>query len=239
MLADVGVGRVFVDGKGQKYTRRYAYEYLSTTTLKWLQQNRVPGYMSGIGRRADTQRDGPRTDETTLRGTNPSLTVRATAVMASLSVAARTATQGTEAAMVATEHSEIVQRQKPQQVLFSSELVEGVFMDKKACKQYMREKLREQNVSAEVNDIRPVRHNKYFLFKGMCLRCLNHASAAVYRGTYYRRDLGVPAKTFTIFCEGTGLRDSTVVRLKRSINVRFGSMTKLQRATVPKTDFPA
>ena len=33
----------------------------------------------------------------------------------------------------------------------------------------------------------------YFLFKGMCLRCLDRASAVTYKGTYNRREVGVPA----------------------------------------------
>ena len=75
-------------------------------------------------------------------------------------------------------------------------------MEPKACRAYMRNKLADLNVSAEVTDIKPLRHDKYYLFKAVCLRCQERSSAVQYRGTYYRRDLGVIAKTFTITSQG-------------------------------------
>ena len=63
----------------------------------------------------------------------------------------------------------------------------------------MREELKARNLIVTVSDIKPMTHEKYFLFKGICLRCSPQSQSKVtYRGTYYRQAVGVSAKTFVV-----------------------------------------
>lgn len=202
MLADVGVGQNFQDAAGEKYLRKYDRRSLSFNTVRWLQENRVPGYMSGIAAPVDSSVEPSR--QPTLRNTDPTLTVRATSASWASGAETGAAAVAEVAAVPAAEgpcKAEVVPE------LVSSEIVEGVLLDPKGCRQYMRQKLAELDIVARVTDIKPVRHNKYFLFKGLCLRCLDRGAAVVYKGTYYRREVGVPAKTFSIFSHGEHAHD--------------------------------
>ena len=80
-----------------------------------------------------------------------------------------------------------------------TEIIEGILLDKPAARQRMREELKARNLIVTVSDIKPMTHEKYLLFKGICLRCSPQSQSKVtYRGTYYRQAVGVSAKTFVV-----------------------------------------
>ena len=82
--------------------------------------------------------------------------------------------------------------------MLHSEIVEGILLDKKAARAHMFELLRARNIIAEVTDVNPLAHDRYFLFQGKCLWCKDAAQAVVYKGTYCRQAVEVPPKTFTL-----------------------------------------
>ena len=73
-----------------------------------------------------------------------------------------------------------------------------MLLDKKAARAHMRKLLRARNIIAEVTDVNPLAHDRYFLFQGKCLWCKDAAQAVVYKGTYCRQAVEVPPKTFTL-----------------------------------------
>ncbi len=195
MLADVGVGQLKRDAFGNKFVHKYARQSLHSNTVRWLEENRVPGYLSGFAAVMDSV---PETSQRlSLRNTDPTMSVRATAM--TMPAAASTAAQ---ACLLAVPCSRGAPRENLVPVLVSSEIIDDVLLDPKGCKQYMRNKLAQLDLVAAVTDIKPVRHNKYFLFRGVCLRCPHGSEAVTYKGTYYRRDVGVPPKTFSIYSTG-------------------------------------
>ena len=77
-----------------------------------------------------------------------------------------------------------------------TEVIDGILLDRQEARQRMRQELKARNLIVVVSDIKPLSHVKYFLFKGICLRCSQQSQSKVtYRGTYYRQAVGVPAKT--------------------------------------------
>ena len=76
MLADVGIGQILHDGNGQRYMHKYDRSALTSSTIRWLQENRVPSYMSRIALVTDVGLVSSK--EVPLRGTNPAVTIRAT-----------------------------------------------------------------------------------------------------------------------------------------------------------------
>ena len=201
MLADVGIGQMGKGAAGNVFLQKYARSSRSGNTLAWLEENRVPGYMSGIG--ATFARRTTPEKSTSLRGTNPSVTVRATAAdpLACVGDTTGSAAKPLEAAAAVCE----IQREKQPQPMATihSEIVDGLLLDRARARDRMREVLIAHNIVAEVNDIKPLTHERYWLFKGVCLRCRGRAASVSYRGTYYRQAVGVPAKTFVLTAAGS------------------------------------
>ncbi|MCP4243202.1 MAG: hypothetical protein GY772_21820, partial [bacterium] len=195
LIADLGVGQVSRDEHGQLYLRKYHRSALSRNTLDWLEQNRVPGFMHGIGEAAPATKKA--TKAPSLRGSNPSVTVRATSGAAADAMGAAVPEQSEAAPEAAAP---LAQRKQPPPVpkILHSEVVEGILLDRKAARGHMRQVLRARDIVAEVTDVKPLTHERYFLFRGKCLRCRDASQAVVYKGTYYRQSVGVPPKTFTL-----------------------------------------
>ena len=103
--------------------------------------------------------------------------------------------------------STLVPAAKPEPVLLNSDVIPGIFLDRRECRKYMRDKLAEHDISAEVADVKPQRHDKYFSFKGICLRCPDRKAAVVYSGTNYRKSVGIPEETFRIVSQGVHVHD--------------------------------
>jgi len=115
---------------------KYARSSLSAATITWLTQNRVPGYISGIGRSRCSQ--AHEQNESSLPGTNPSISVRATAAKTPSNVALAADAEG-DVQVVAVSAEE--KKEKPKSatpVTLSSEVVPGIFLDRAGCRTYMR-----------------------------------------------------------------------------------------------------
>ena len=69
MLADVGIGAVKLDAANRKYLHKFARSSLSQNTILSLEENRLLGYMSGMGPAFD--RNARQATEQSVRGTNP------------------------------------------------------------------------------------------------------------------------------------------------------------------------
>jgi len=80
-----------------------------------------------------------------------------------------------------------------------AEVIDNIRLDRQDARERMREELKARNLIVVVSDVKPMTHDKYFLFKGICLRCSQQSQWKVtYRGTYYRQAVGVAAKTFVV-----------------------------------------
>ena len=122
----------------------------------------------------------------------PSVTVRASHGTAAQAMVAATQEQ---AAATSDPLVPMTKEKKPAATarMLRSEVVEGILLDKKAARAHMREHLRARTIIAEEADVKPLAHDRYFLFQGKCLRCEDAAQAVVYKGT-----VEVPLKAFTL-----------------------------------------
>ena len=174
------------------YLRKYHRNARSRNTLDWLEQNRVPGFMLGVGEATYFTRREHKA--VALRGTNPSVTVRASHGTAAQAMVAATQEQ---TAATSEPLVPMTKEKKPVSTtrMLHSEIVEGILLDKKAARAHMRELLRARNIIAEVADVKPLTYDRYFLFQGKCLRCKDAAQAVVYKGPT-TGSRGGPAENF-------------------------------------------
>jgi len=226
LLFDVGVGRLMQDTSGETYLHKFRRDSLSQPALTWLQEQRVPGYLFGIAPKGlSRDREAPAAVPMRIGDFQGALSPQlfkgdgradpgdsktfgaplpATAADGSVEVASAAAEAadgnvevGTAAASKAT----------PVKTL-CSEVVDGILLTQQACRERLRKHLRELNEMAEVRDVKPLSHNKYFLVRGTCLGDSSGACPVVWIGTYYRRFHGSPAKTWTVRQEGLHVHGS-------------------------------
>ena len=145
------------------YLRKYHRNALCRNTVDWLEQNRVPGFMLGVGEATCSR--GTNTKAVALRGTNPSVTVRASHGTAAQAMVAASQEQ---AAATSEPLVPMTKEKKPMSTarMLHSEIVEGILLDKKAAP-----------------DVNPLAHDRNFLFQGKCLWCKDAAQAVVCKGT--------------------------------------------------------
>jgi hypothetical protein len=149
---------------------------LTKRTLEWLQQNRIPGFMFGIAAVAVTH--APEAG-TKLRGTNPSLTVKLSGAGSSLLVPTGGQPISEGQVVGAAPPPAAPQNAMPVKTV-CTEIVPGILLDMKAARQRMRQESKARNLIVLVSDIKPLTHNRYFLFKGICLRCTRDSISNVH-----------------------------------------------------------
>ena len=191
LIADLGVGQVSRDAYEHFCLRKYHRNALCRNTLDWLEQNRVPGFMLGIGEATCSR--GTNTKAVALRGTNPSVTVRASHGTAAQAMVAATQEQ---AAATSEPLVSMTKEKKPVSTarMLHSEIVEGILSGQESSAGAHARAF----IIAEVNNVNPLAHDQYFLFQGKCLWCKDAAQAIVFKGTYCRQAVEVPPKTFTL-----------------------------------------
>ncbi len=89
-----------------------------------------------------------------------------------------------------------------------NEVVDGPLLTPADCRKRLREELRDRNCVAAVSDVKPLRHNKYYLVQGLCRGTQQSACPVRWLGTYYRQSCGVPARTWTVRQEGEHVHPS-------------------------------
>ena len=123
LIAYLGVGQVSRDAYEHFYLRKYNCNALCRNTLDWLEQNRVPGFMLGVGEATCSR--GTNTKAVAQRGTNPSVTVRAshgTAAQAMVAASQEQATATSEPLVPMTKEKKPVSTAR----MLHSEIVEDI-----------------------------------------------------------------------------------------------------------------
>ena len=207
---------------------------LSSLTLLWLQENRIPAYLFGIWSIDAAQLPDPAKRPPQLENTNPSDTVRATESTTVGSLGAHMTTAGSASIPLADFAStqvpvpacsggasfNLALQQQPStnsrpplprttSVLWM-DCIAGIFLDRQAARERMRQELKARDIIAIVTDTKPLTHEKYFLYSATCLRCEQIPRAVTYKGTCYRQSVGVPAKTLVIRQHGVHEHDVNI-----------------------------
>ena len=123
LIADLGVGQVSRDAYEHFHLHKYHRNALCRNTLGWLEQNRAPGFMLGVGEATCSR--GTNTKAVALRGTNPSVTVRASHAQPHRPWSRPLRT---EPLVPMTKEKKPVSMAR----MLHSEIVEGILLDKKA-----------------------------------------------------------------------------------------------------------
>ena len=225
MLANLGIGRVEHLNAEHTMLRKYSRRCLTERTVEWLRQNRVPA--SIFGYEQSSQAHPSHSKDTSLRGTNPCDTVKATqepTTTTAASPAPVTAADGIATPLLGPTSTRPLPSPFPGPVIAPAQpspvaaivgaaphedevetiwnaVVPGILLTRKDARAKMREVLKSANISAVVKDAK-ITHTRYYLFDAQCLQCEGADRPVTYRGTYYCVSLGVPAKTFVKTSKG-------------------------------------
>ena len=217
MLVDVGAGQVHMDVLGQKVLRKFRRDGMTQLSLEWMQQNRIPGYMFGVAARPNSTE--PRVGSTALRNTHPSRTVQGSAVVkvsptqphSPLQLALSTALTPQDAESEEPTPALATRTAKPALVQYlDTEIAPGIGYSQGEARERLRQLLKDRDISTVVCDVKPIRHDRYWRYKAVCQRCQPGTTAVVYKGIYFRRDAGAPARTLTLAQHGVHDHDADV-----------------------------
>ena len=175
MLVALGVGRMDYQPDGSPLLLKFHRAALCKACLEWLQQNRVLGCLFGV--------DGTRPDQEPqpgqqFEGKNPITLLSSSMLVAEMPQVVKSGSY----LAVPDDTSQTCQRPKPSgpvNTLFH-EIIEGALLTASAARARVRQELAKQNRSADIRYVKPLKHDRYYLFKGECLACSPQTSPVVF-----------------------------------------------------------
>ena len=219
-LATLGVGELTKDQNGRMVLHKYCWEALSDSTVAWLQEQRVPCYMFGMTARRDLfprvqkpvaafsskTKDGPELCQNLSQSSAPQQgkTSAATKAVPSTSEALRPQadTDRSQSQTLLEPVSSKQGREQTQEVLVN-EVVPGVLLTQQNCRSRLRSYLAGLDQRADVRDVKPIRHDRYYQVKARCLGVGTTPCVVTWIGTYFRKKAaGNLAQSWTVIQQG-------------------------------------